>query len=292
MKRIALKVDVDTYQGTRTGAPLLLERLQKHHAQASFFFSLGPDHSGREPARESQKRYYNTSTRLYGRMLPAPEIGRRCQKVILDVRNAGFEAGIHAWNRVRWETAGFDAEPALVEDEMRRAIERYEEICAAPAQAHAASGWRMSRHALRLTQRLGYSYASDCRGTHPFLPVMDGELISCVQIPTTLPTLDEVVFLDTSLTPEQALERIYRLSLAIPGDHVFTLRAELEGIRFIDAFDTLLKQWAENGFALIALGELRAKLITETLPRHSLEIGSVPGRLGKRLFQGIEFPQP
>ena len=292
MKQIALKVDVDTYNGTRTGVPRLIESLQQHGARASFYFSLGPDQTGREAACESLKRYYNATSRLYGRILPGPEIGRLCRAIMTDVRDAGFEAGIHAWNRARWEKAGFDAEPAFVEEEMRHAIMRHEDIFATPALGFAAPGWRTSRHALRLTQRLGFLYASDCRGSQPFLPVIDGELIACIQIPTTLPTLDEVLSLDASLTPEQAVDRIFQLSRAIPGDHVFTLRAELEGIRFAGAFESLLDRWRESGYELIPLAELHATLKAETLPRCSVEIGEVPGRHGSRLIQGNEFLRP
>ena len=292
MKRIALKVDVDTYNGTRTGVPRLIDCFRRHGARASFYFSLGPDQTGRGSARESLKRYYNATTRLYGRILPGPDIGRLCQTIMTDVRDAEFEAGIHAWNRARWENAGFDADPALVEEEMRHAIMRYEEVFATAAQGFAAPGWRMSRHALRLTQRLGFLYASDCRGSHPFLPVINGELIACIQIPTTLPTLDEVLSLDASLAPEQAVDRIFQLSRAIPGDHVFTLRAELEGIRFAGAFESLLDRWKESGYELVTLAELHATLKAETLPRCSVEIGEVPGRHGSRLIQGDEFPRP
>lgn len=207
-----------------------------------------------------------------------------------DARDAGFETGIHAWNRVRWEGAGFDTEPALVEEEMRQAVKCHEEIFATPAQGFAAPGWRMSRHALRLTQRLGFSYASDCRGTHPFLPVIDGELVDCIQIPTTLPTLDEVMILDANLTPEQAAERIFQLSRAISGDHVFTLRAELEGIRFVSALETLLERWTNGGYELVALIDLHTTLKSQTLPRCSVETGIVPGRPGNRLIQGKTFP--
>ena len=46
-KQLALKVDVDTYRGTRVGVPRLMEILGRHGAGATFLFSLGPDHTGR-----------------------------------------------------------------------------------------------------------------------------------------------------------------------------------------------------------------------------------------------------
>ena len=48
---IALKVDVDTLRGTREGVPRLLALLKRVGAGATFFFSLGPDHTGRAMLR-------------------------------------------------------------------------------------------------------------------------------------------------------------------------------------------------------------------------------------------------
>ena len=90
MKHIALKIDVDTCRGTLTGVPALIDLLLKHQAQASFFFSLGPDHGGREIHATSLSRYYDLRTRLYGRLLPGPDIGKRCGEIIegrVDVDN-------------------------------------------------------------------------------------------------------------------------------------------------------------------------------------------------------------
>jgi len=76
--KLALKIDVDTYRGTREGVPRLVEILQSHNAQATFFFSLGPDHTGRaikrvfrpgflgKVSRTSVVKHYGIKTLLYG----------------------------------------------------------------------------------------------------------------------------------------------------------------------------------------------------------------------------------
>ena len=88
--KLALKVDVDTYRGTREGVPRLVEILERHGAGATFLFSLGPDHTGRairrvfrrgfvkKVARTSVLEHYGLRTLLYGTVLPGPDIGARC----------------------------------------------------------------------------------------------------------------------------------------------------------------------------------------------------------------------
>ncbi|MCC8991883.1 MAG: hypothetical protein LM514_04745, partial [Streptococcus sp.] len=43
---IALKVDVDTLRGTLEGVPRLQELFSQKQTDATFLFSLGPDHTG------------------------------------------------------------------------------------------------------------------------------------------------------------------------------------------------------------------------------------------------------
>ena len=180
---LALKIDVDTLRGTREGVPALVALLRKHEVTATFLFSLGPDHTGRaikriflpgfigKVRRTSVVRHYGIKTLLYGTVLPGPDIGRRAADVMRGVRDAGHETGVHCWDHVRWQDGVMHADARWTWEEMRRACDRYTDIFGDRPRTHGAAGWQMSIHALRFTQRLGFDYCSDGRGTHPHLPV-------------------------------------------------------------------------------------------------------------------------
>ncbi len=300
MKRLALKIDVDTYRGTRLGVPALVELLQRHGAQATFLFSLGPDHTGRaikrafrpgfmkKVKRTSVLEHYGLLTLMYGTVLPGPDIGRRCADTLRAVRDAGFEVGIHCWDHVRWQDGVALAENAWVEVEMTRASKRFEEIFGERPRTHGAAGWQMNRHALRLTQRLGYTYSSDGRGSHPFIPVIDGEIVACPQLPTTLPTLDELIGVD-DVTADNVAERLLQLTADSEQDQVFTMHAELEGMKLAPVLDRLLAGWRAQGYELVATRDLYAALDLKALPRHEVRFEEIPGRSGTLMVQGPAF---
>ena len=299
--KLALKIDVDTYHGTRKGVPRLVELLKKHDAGATFFFSLGPDHTGRaikrafrrgflsKVSRTSVVSHYGLRTLLYGTLLPGPDIGRRAAAAMRDTRAAGFECGVHAWDHVRWQDKVVRADGPWTEREMRRAAARFEEVFGAPPAAHGAAGWQMNVHALRLTQRLGFAYSSDTRGTCPFIPVCRAEIVMCPQIPTTLPTLDELIGLD-GLTPANVAEHVLAITSGANGaDHVYTLHAELEGGKLAPVFEALLSGWRRQGYQLVSLREIADGLDLKRLPRHEMVMGEIPGRSGELAIQGPEF---
>ena len=300
MKRIALKIDVDTYRGTLHGVPALVELLRRHGAQATFLFSLGPDHTGRaikrvfrpgfmkKVKRTSVLEHYGLLTLMYGTVLPGPDIGRRCADILRAVRDSGFEVGIHCWDHVRWQDGVGTANNAWVESEMGQASRRFEEIFGEKPKTHGAAGWQMNRHALRLTQRLGFTYSSDGRGTHPFIPVIDGEIVACPQLPTTLPTLDELIGFD-GLTTETVAAHLLQLTALASNDQVFTLHAELEGMKLSHVLDDLLSGWKAQGYELVAVRDICATLDIAKLPRHEVQFAEIQGRSGKLLLQGPEF---
>lgn len=45
--KLAIKIDVDTYRGTRDGVPALAKLLKKRAVPATFLFSFGPDNTGK-----------------------------------------------------------------------------------------------------------------------------------------------------------------------------------------------------------------------------------------------------
>ena len=304
MSPLVLKIDVDTYRGTLHGVPRLVDLLQRHGADATFLFSLGPDHTGRaikrafrpgfmqKVSRTSVLSHYGLKTLMYGTLLPGPDIGRRCADILRGVGAAGFETGIHCWDHIRWQDGVRGATTTWTEREMLLAVRRYGEIFPSAAMVHGAAGWQMNPHALRLTQHLGFSHASDCRGSRPFIPVWNGEVVNCPQLPTTLPTLDELIGVDGA---DEANVHQYLLALTreVPETaHVFTLHAELEGMKLLPVLERLLLGWRQQGYALLALRQVRALLAPAALPRHEILWGTVPGRSGELLVQGPEFLGP
>jgi peptidoglycan/xylan/chitin deacetylase (PgdA/CDA1 family) len=297
--RLAVKVDVDTFRGTRHGVPRLVRLLERHGAGASFFFSLGPDHTGRalrrifrpgffsKVKRTSVGAHYGLRTLLYGTLLPGPDIGLHCAEEMRAARAAGFDVGIHCWDHVRWQDFVARRDATWTEHEMKLAEERFESIFGARARSWAAAGWQTNVHAAARQQRGQLDYASDTRGFSPFLPVWDGRTTGCLQIPTTLPTLDELIGRD-GIDPVGEL-----LALTAKGnEHVFTAHAELEGGTLAGVFDRLIAGWKSQGYEIVSLTSLRAALPITELERHEVVFGEVPGRSGKLALQGPRVNGP
>ena len=289
--KLAIKVDVDTYRGTRDGVPRLVELLKAHQADATFLFSLGPDHTGRairrvfkknfleKVSRTSVLEHYGLRSLLYGTLLPGPDIGRRCAPVLRRVKAEGFEVGIHCWDHVRWQDFVSARDADWTEREMRRAAERFQEIFHEKSRVWGAAGWQTNRHAAWVQEQT-CDYASDTRGRGPFRPLWNGVKIGCPQLPTTLPTLDEIIGLH-----EDVVSHLLKLTER-PADHVFTAHAELEGGRLIQVFEKLLSGWKRQGYELVSTGTLFSSLDVESLPRNEVVFGEVPGRSGTLALQG------
>ena len=298
--QLALKIDVDTFRGTREGVPILLDILKRRASGATFLFSLGPDHTGRaikralrpgfmeKVGRTSVVSHYGIRTLLYGTVLPGPDIGRRCAALLRQVRDAGFEVGIHAWDHVKWQDGVAHAGAPWTLWQMSLAAARFREIFGTDAKVHGAAGWQMNSHAYRALQQLGFRYASDGRGAYPFMPVIRGEIVLCPQFPTTLPTLDEMIGVD-GVDESNVADKLLAITGQDRRDHVYTLHAELEGMKLAPIFEKLLEGWAAQGYELVALRDVVDRTDLAKLPLCSVVEGAIAGRSGTLATQGPPF---
>lgn len=289
--KLGLRIEVSTLRGTREGVPRLTALLKEHHARGTFLFSLGPDHTGRvigSLPRVPRLQCYGPVALLSGTLLPGADVGSRCAAVMRSVREEGHEPGIQAYDRAGWLRCAARAGEAWTVAAMRRGCERYEEIFGAPALSHGAPAWRMNRYAFRHTQRLGFRHCSDTRGTGPFIPVIRGEIVACPQLPTTLPTLDELM--ENGFNPDEAVRRLVELARDPPAaGHVYTLRAEIEGTVFIPVLRELLAAWRAIGHEPVSLREYAAGLDLSRLPRRVVVDQPVPGMPGVASAESAEF---
>ena len=304
MPLLILKIDVDTYRGTREGVPNLVRMLTDHGAHATFLFSLGPDHTGwalrrafrpgffQKVSRTSVVEHYGIKTLMYGTLLPAPDIGRDCAPQMRAVRDAGFECGIHTWDHVLWQDNVRTRDAAWTTRMMRKAFERFTQVFGVKPQTHGAAGWQMNAAAFAEHDTAGYRYASDGRALLRENGALRDPLAgpyrlpgsACIQMPTTLPTLDELLGVEidgVTISTSNIAAHLLSLTAGATRDHVYTLHAELEGQKLAPIFDQLLAGWKAQGYQLASMADYYAALAGQPVPERPLSWGELPGRSGE-----------
>ena len=291
MATIALKIDVDTYRGTREGVPRLAQVLSRIDAGATFLFSVGPDHTGRaikrvfrpgfmsKVKRTSVVEHYGIKTLMYGVLLPGPHIGKRCRSFMHEIARSGFEVGVHTYDHIKWQDGVWNASEPWTRRELTLALDEFVEIFGQRPVVHGAAGWQVNAYVPALEQELGFRYASDTRGVCPFIPVVDGSEVAVPQLPTTLPTLDELIG-RPDLDGVDPVDHLLALTAESDRDQVFTLHAELEGGAYLESFERLLRTWRARGVQLTDLATYAGTLDVNELPRCKIVAGTVPGRSG------------
>jgi undecaprenyl phosphate-alpha-L-ara4FN deformylase len=290
--RLALKVDVDTDRGTRVGVPNLAADCLEFGAPACFLFSLGPDQTGRavtrvfrpgffgKVSRTSVLQIYGVRTLLSGTLLPAPHIGQRNERTMRAVRNKGFEVGIHCYNHYRWQDHLRGMDLAAVRAEFAFARDEFARVFGSQAMAAGAAGWQSNVLSRQVYDEAGLLYSSDTRGTHPYLPRIGGQVFGTLEIPSTLPTLDELM--GRPGFPDSAIPG-HLLSLLRPDRlNVFTLHAEIEGMGRRGIFREFLAACRASGAAFVRLDEEARSLLGNraALPVCAQTMASIEGRSG------------
>jgi undecaprenyl phosphate-alpha-L-ara4FN deformylase len=119
--------------------------------------------------------------------------------------------------------------------------------------------------------------------------MLNGKRSTCPQLPTTLPTFDELLGRD-GIEESTIAEALFKTSErnAATSAHklqVFTLHAELEGMLLLNAFEELLRKWQAAGVALTRMARVHELALQIPLPDQTVLRGEVPGRSGLLAIQ-------
>jgi undecaprenyl phosphate-alpha-L-ara4FN deformylase len=290
--RLALKVDVDTDRGTREGVPNLVADCREIDAPACFLFSLGPDQTGRaikrvfrpgffqKVSRTGVVEMYGVRTLLNGTLLPSPHIGRRNTAVMRAVRDAGFEVGIHCFNHYRWQDYVHAMPLEKVRAEFVAARAEFRRIFGTDARTAGAPGWQSNARSRRVYDEAALLYASDTRDGTPFFPRVGGQVFSTLEIPSTLPTFDELI--GRPEFPDEAIVPHYLSLLRDDQVNVFTIHAEIEGMGRRALFRELIGVCREAGVQFIRLDDYARELLVDRgeIPVREQIMAPIDGRSG------------
>ena len=296
---IAIKIDVDTDRGTRIGVPNLLKLFSYANIPATFLFSLGPDNTGRaikrifrpgflkKVNRSSVVSVYGIRTLLNGTLLPAPHIGRRNEKIIKQVQHLGHEVGIHCYDHIRWQDGLATMSKEEVFAEFAKARNEFQRIFGFPAKTAGSAGWQANAYSLAAYDDAQLLYASDTRGHTPFFPRVDGVTYQTLQIPSNLPTLDELI--GRPEYPFEQLSDVYLQKIASQSLNILTIHAELEGMKYLTWFEDLIKKIKKMNVEFIKMEEIAQRLLHA--PEHiavcDMQQGEIDGRSGTLALQGL-----
>jgi len=270
---------------------VLLRLLAARDLCASFFVALGPDTSGRavfqlfrpgflaKMRRTRAIRTYGWRTALSGTLLPARHAGRGLAPTLREVVAAGHELAVHGYNHRRWQDRLPRMSLAGVREEIQRAVAMYREVVGRDPRGFGAPGWQVSPESLELLDEMGFQYGSDTRGLGPFFPCVAGRRLQTLQLPTSFPTLDEVIGVEAG--GAESFITLVRAGLATRPWNVLTLHAEMEGVRFAGMAGRLLEAITADGARCLPLERLAAEVRTAGgLPVAEIVARPIRGRAG------------
>lgn len=276
---LALKVDIDTYQGMKNGVPRLLAVLGDRGIKATFYVSMGPDASGlavinllKNPRflgkmiRTNAPGLYGFRTMLYGTILPSPMIGLAFPGILREMVDHGHEVQFHAWDHRRWQDSLAVRSEAWIREWFRKGIDAFKKTTGRMPSSFGAPSWLIDERVLAAVKDYPFEYLSCTRAKAPFIH----EGTDLLEIPSDLPCFEE-----TGVGPGRA-EIMKRLQGG--GIHVLPVHAEAEGGIWQEPFIDLLNDVAEAGYDFQTLGEIRRGLVSEDLPRRRFRMELLPGR--------------
>lgn len=291
-KMVGLKIDVDTERGTRIGVQNLMRLFSKYNIKATFLFALGPDNTGRaikrifrpgffkKISRTSVLKIYGIKTLLNGVMWPGPHIGKRHNAIMKNILKSGHEVGVHCYDHVAWQDNLHKWSESQIREEVNKSVSQFFEVFGFRPFTMGSAGWQANAASLSAYDEHALMYASDTRGKRAFFPVDKRKRYETLQIPTTLPTLDEL--LGREEYPMETLIHHFEKLIQKQDLNVITLHAELEGMTYLDWFEGFIRHFQSLGVKFVPVIEICKDLLEDKdqIPHLPLVQREIDGRSG------------
>jgi undecaprenyl phosphate-alpha-L-ara4FN deformylase len=286
--KVGLRIDVDTFRGTKYGVPALCNILSEYQIKATFFFSVGPDNMGRhlwrllkpqfllKMLRSNAASLYGWDILFKGTFWPGPIIGLKLQHIITDAANSGHEIGLHAWDHHAWQANIDKMTDKQIYLSLSKGFNLLGQITGKSPICSAVPGWKCNDKTLIEKNKFPFKYNSDCRGNSLFHPVVSDHASLQTQVPVTLPTYDEIIG-KNGITDNNYNDYIFSL-IKPAGLNVLTIHAEVEGIAKFDLFKDFLIKAISKNISFVPLGDFLDN--TTQIPASPIIPEIFPGREG------------
>ncbi len=289
--RVALRIEVSSVRGLREGIPNLLRLFSEFQVRASFFFPFGADYSGRQPLQTwRQRQALGTSALAYGTLMPAPPLAELSAHWMKNARDNGHDVGLFGLSPQLWRTRLGYADDEWVRQQTDELWSTYAAALGEAPVALATPGWQVHPALMGALQGARYQYSAMTRGKFPYLPLLQGRRSSVPEIPTTLPTIGELLQ-QADVDEHNVHEYLYAESRhVLPAGHVFAASAEYEGILALPLMEKLLVMWKGQDGSVRALADVLKDIDTATLPHHQIGWGDVEGAGSPVAMQSVQVP--
>lgn len=275
---LGIKIDVDTYQGMKKGAPRILGILNRFDIRATFYLSMGPDASGRaalqlvrnplflkKMIRSNAAGLYGLKTALYGTLLPSPMIAVSFPEIVRQIISSGHEVQFHAWDHRRWQDELHLKSINWIKEWFDKGVNAFKKLTGHMPSSFGAPAWLIDERVMEIIGEYKFDYLSCTRAKERFIH----EKIGVMEIPSDLPCIEEIGI-------DNAVSDITSV-LKTGGIHVLPVHAEVEGGMRSNYFIQLLEEIKIMNYPVKTLCEIK-KLIPENIRVRKYKIDLLPGR--------------